>query len=228
MSHTILSPVPLVKITDFNKIDSALNPYVEYKIEYNNQIHFKRYSEFEKLDSYLREKYTCNTLVPYLPPKKYLGRFDAIFLKIRQILLEWYLNVLLEHDILKNDSILNQFLLSDTIIIPTKKSSSSNSLLNLFKPTPKYFEQDDALRIMPGQTKAIKDNYEELTSHMQIAVESMNDSIHILGKLKHNMQLFGNSNLHTHPKLSKRSSCIGSIFNNLIDINKSRVFLLLM
>ena len=220
--QTISSPGPLVKITDFTKIDSTLNPYVEFKIEFGNHIYYKRYSEFEKLDTYLRHQY--DNLVPFLPPKKYLGRFDAIFLKIRQILLEWYLNELLEHPVLKDDSVLNQFLISGILNVPTVKSLSSNSLLNLFKSAPKFFEQDDELRIMPGKTKAIKLNYEDLTSHMQMAVESLNDSIQVLGKLKSNMQLFGNSNLHTHPKLSKRSACVGSIFNSLIEINKSRVF----
>eukprot|EP00834_Sanchytrium_tribonematis_P003450 NODE_132_length_16614_cov_0.935392.p9 type:complete len:247 gc:universal NODE_132_length_16614_cov_0.935392:12202-12942(+) len=214
-----------VKITDFTKIESALNPHVEYKIEYGSHVYWKRYSEFEKLDAYLRQKY--DHLIPPLPPKKYLGRFNGVFLRTRQILLEWYLNELLDHESVKNEEMINMFLKSQNVTIPTLKSASSGSLLNLFKSTPKYFEQDDLLRIMPGKTKAIKANYENLTSHMQMGVDALSDSINALCKLKHNMQLFGNSNLHTHPKLSKRSTCIGSIFSGLIEINESRVIFIL-
>eukprot|EP00835_Amoeboradix_gromovi_P004161 NODE_308_length_11287_cov_0.209778.p5 type:complete len:224 gc:universal NODE_308_length_11287_cov_0.209778:115-786(+) len=212
---------PQVKITEFTKIDSTFNPHVEFKVEFGSHFHFKRYSEFEKLDAYLRQRY--DNLVPFLPPKKYLGRFDTIFLRIRQIVLEWYLNELLDHPVLKLDGILDKFLTSAIVDIPIKKALSSNSLLNLFKSAPKYFEQDDRLRIIAGQASAIKSNYENLTSHVQIAVESLNDSLQVLGKLKKNMQLFGVSNLHTHPKLSKRSACMSSIFSSLIEINESRV-----
>ena len=222
-NQTPTSPGPAIKITDFQKIESTLNPHIEFKVEYGSHVYYKRYSDFEKLDTYLRTQY--DNLIPSLPPKKYLGRFDTIFLKVRQILLEWYLNELIEHQVLKDDGILIQFLESATARYPPAKSNSSNSLLNLFKSSPKYFEQDDVLRILPGQTKAVKLNYSNLTSHMQLAVESMNDSIQVLTKLKQNMQLFGNSNLHTHPKLSQRSVSIGTIFNSLIEINENKVIL---
>ena len=102
-----------VYVTDSQKRGEGVSSHVAYCVlsqgsligEWNNGAQesgvWRRYSDFEWLQSTLKQTLFC-TLVPPLPDKQVIGRFNDEFIEIRRRGLQRFLDRCVEHEPIRN------------------------------------------------------------------------------------------------------------------------------
>lgn len=88
-------------------------PAARRQIAYNERRWFlqKRYSQFDKLDNVLNERFPDIMMsVQKLPPKKPFGSLDASLIAMRQKSLDAYLQALLARPVLARSEFVREFL----------------------------------------------------------------------------------------------------------------------
>ncbi|KAI8807618.1 Vps5 C terminal like-domain-containing protein [Cladochytrium replicatum] len=130
-----------VRVVDPQKVNEPMSSYVIYKVKtwtnnpsyrlYESSV-TRRYNDFLWLNSRLIEKYP-GVILPPLPEKQAVGRFDEDFIENRRMGLHKMLRKMTSHHLLQTDEDLRFFLESENFIadVGTKKRESSKGLMDL-------------------------------------------------------------------------------------------------
>ncbi|CAG8513478.1 9427_t:CDS:10 [Paraglomus occultum] len=169
-----------VFVEDPRKIGDPINAHTIYKIRTKTNSNAFKGKEFTVLRRYRDFIWLYNQLtlgnpgviVPPIPEKHAIGRFQEEFIEHRRQSLEKCLNKIVSHPMLYGDPDLKLFLESDTFILDLKKRQqeeprgvlrslgeavSTAAALNKFIETDEWFEnRKNQLTILEGQLKVLQ------------------------------------------------------------------------
>ena len=110
----------------------GMNAYVSYKVRSEDMFVVRRYSDFVWLREQL-EKEFVGYLIPPLPEKRQMGRFDPEFIKVRRRYLEKFLRRVAAHPALRKSQDFRDFMTcSQQELIAVKNSKSTSKAASLF------------------------------------------------------------------------------------------------
>ncbi|KAJ3319879.1 Vacuolar protein sorting-associated protein 5 [Boothiomyces sp. JEL0866] len=223
-----------VNVVDPLKIGDKISGYVEYRVttatsdpKYKN-FEFsvmRRFSDFFWLYNQLISKYP-GIIIPPIPEKLQLGRFQDDFIESRRYHLEKFLQKVVLHHKLQLDDSLRFFLESETFAVDKKAFTEKNILgqdttplaNQAFPSTPDSDKQIEdkkvVLLLLEGQLKSLSKSYDVLVKQRQdyaAAIKEMATSLSALG----DSQISGTCNL----KILK----LGRIHQEISDLLETQV-----
>jgi len=167
-----------------------MNAHVEYKLHVKTSFTQFKLSEFDTLRRYkdfvwlrekLAEKYK-GYLIPPLPEKALLNRFNTEFLENRRRELERFLQRIVDHPVLIQSTELQTFLESSESLstpkvpaVQPRKESTSSSLFSFLGSSIESISNLNTIQNEPDQWFDAKRNYiNALDSHLNSIVKSIN------------------------------------------------------
>ncbi|KAI9145997.1 Vps5 C terminal like-domain-containing protein [Paraphysoderma sedebokerense] len=137
----ILTNLPefVIDVSEPTKVESAISPYITYKVRTktscpgfkNESIVNRRYSDFLWLFNRLVTKYP-GVIVPPVPEKQSIGRFQDDFVENRRLGLERFVNRIAHHPRLYNDDDFKLFLESDMLSADIGDKKEKGGIMRVF------------------------------------------------------------------------------------------------
>jgi hypothetical protein len=110
------SPTLIIQVLEPLQVGDKLSGRIEYRVATKTTLPFRnqqcsvmrRFSDFLWLYNQLLHKYP-GVIIPPVPDKQAVGRFGEEFIENRRIALQRFMNLISQHEVLKVDSVLQQF-----------------------------------------------------------------------------------------------------------------------
>ncbi|KAJ1564564.1 Vacuolar protein sorting-associated protein 5, partial [Cladochytrium tenue] len=127
-----------VNVTEPQKVSDLINAHVTYKVKtktdcpgYRNSefVVTRRYRDFLWLYTQLQERYP-GAIVPPVPEKLAIGRFQLDFVETRRLALEKFVRKITAHRLLQEDADLRMFLESETFAVDVNQKKREDSKTN--------------------------------------------------------------------------------------------------
>ncbi|KAI8999457.1 Vps5 C terminal like-domain-containing protein [Gaertneriomyces semiglobifer] len=167
-------------VTDPEKVAYAMGAYVVYKVrtettsasfENPEFTVIRRYSDFLWLHEQLQSRYP-GVIIPPVPEKQTLGRFQEEFVESRRCALEQFLQRVVGHRRLRMDEALRGFLASETFAADRKKLEM-RTVLNPI-PTAETLNAAD-IRQMDEDLQRRKDHIDELEQQLKTLLRAIEE-----------------------------------------------------
>jgi PX domain len=116
------SPTLIIQVLEPLQVGDKLSGRIEYRVATKTTLPFRnqqcsvmrRFSDFLWLYNQLLHKYP-GVIIPPVPDKQAVGRFGEEFIENRRVALHRFMNLLSQHEVLKVDSVLQQFCESEVL-----------------------------------------------------------------------------------------------------------------
>lgn len=168
----------------------GMKAYVSYKVQSVDMFVVRRYSDFVWLRDQL-EKEFVGYLIPPLPEKKTMGRFEAEFIEVRRRYLQKFLRRVAEHPALRKSQDFRDFMTcsqQELVAVKASKSKSKTaSLLAWFSESVSAVSQSLTGAEIPKTEADMKFN--EMCTYVDALLPQLEHvSKHLEGLLKHHRE----------------------------------------
>ena len=221
-----------ISISDPTVVSDIISSHTQYKItatrlsiHSNDPLLFtvsRRFNDFFQLHTHLKQTYP-GCIIPPIPEKSSIGRFESEFIQHRQYLLERFLKNCARHPIVQSDTLFNNFLQQAHFHVDTQETKSIFSFFKSAPSTQSYlnikdpdFEQDQIyLENLETQFRELFKILDSFISQRKLYARAMFE----FGERFRDL-----SGLETrHPLIEKKLKVLGDIHIGMKDLLEKQV-----
>jgi len=213
-----------------------MHSYVSYKVVHKGLQVVRRYSDFVWLHGQLSSEYP-GYLIPPLPEKRQMGRFDPSFIEVRRRYLQKFLRRIARHPALKKSQDFRDFISASEHELAAVKSSKAksvtSSLLSWFSAPVKVVSQTLGSVSLPktaadtvfddhcNYVESLLRQLERVHKHLRGLLKYQNDYAESMFQFGLAFTLLGQSEAD---KLGGSLSQLGHTADRLSQVHKTHVF----
>ncbi|KAK5668383.1 Vacuolar protein sorting-associated protein vps5 [Batrachochytrium dendrobatidis] len=224
-----------INVTEPFKVGETLSSHIAYKIktktlspDYRNPefVVNRRFRDFLWLYNQLVDKYP-GVIVPPVPEKHAIGRFQEDFVETRRSALERFICKVAAHPILQLDTDMRLFLESETFSYD-KRSDRKGSFMGAFtettpqvnQPFPKVPDSDITLENRRIQIESMEIQLKSLLKALELLMKQRRDLAQAI--LEMGDSLVGLANIERSPVLSKKLLKLGDIHKTICNLQEKQ------